>query len=89
VDGPAPEGDRRISLGITGALSAIEFDEALAYLVMCESSNVGVMCVTYSTNGLSPGDIVLFGGGYNRVEAHHMLDPCLASPPGEPFPPAP
>ena len=47
---------------------------------MCAPPGVQVMCVTYSTNGLEAGDVVLFGGGYRRVgERQIMLDPCLAS----------
>jgi hypothetical protein len=77
----APNVDARISLAIRGALTAVEFDGTLAYLVMCDPSAVQVMCVTYSTNGREPGDVVLFGGGYIRVgEKQIMLDPCLASP---------
>jgi hypothetical protein len=76
----APATDARISLAIRGKLTAAEFDAALAYLVMCEPSGVQVMCVTNSTNGLEPGDMVLFGGGYARVgEKRVLLDPCLAS----------
>ena len=76
----APRTEDRISLGITGKLTAVKFDGALAYLLMCEPPGTQVLCVTYSTNGLEPGDVVLFGGGYRRVgEKQIMLDPCLAS----------
>jgi hypothetical protein len=76
----APRTEDRISLGITGKLKAVKFDGTLAYLLMCEPPGVQVMCVTYSTNGLEAGDVVLFGGGYRRVgERQIMLDPCLAS----------
>lgn len=77
--GKAPSTDARISMSIRGALSAVESDGALAYLVMCELPGFQVMCVTYSTNGMAPGDVVLFAGGYQRVgERQVMLDPCLA-----------
>jgi hypothetical protein len=76
----APKLDARISLGIVGKLAAVNFDGALAYLVMCEPSGVQVMCITYSTNGLKPGDSVLFAGGYRQAgERQIVLDPCLAS----------
>lgn len=75
----APAYDGRITMSIRGALSAVETDGTLAYLVMCEAPGVRVLCVTYSTNGMQPGDVVLFGGGYSRVyETRVMLDPCLA-----------
>lgn len=76
----APEIDARVSFAIEGELVAVEWDGALAYLVMCEESGVQVMCVTYSTDGRHVGDKVLFGGGYSRVgERRILLDPCLAS----------
>ncbi len=63
-----------------GALSAVETDGALAYLIMCAQPGIQVMCVTYETNAMKPGDVVLFAGGYSRVgEKQVMLDPCLAS----------
>jgi hypothetical protein len=75
-----PEADRRITLTVRGALSAVESDGVLAYLIMCPEPGVQVMCVAYSTNGMQPGDVVMFGGGYARVgENQVMLDPCLAS----------
>ena len=76
----APQVNARITMSVRGALSAVESDGALAYLVMCEEPGVQVMCVTYETNGMQPGDVVLFAGGYSRVgEKQVMLDPCLAS----------
>lgn len=58
----------------------VHFNGVLALLVMCEPPGVEVMCVTYSTNGLEPGDTVLFAGGYTRIaEKRIVLDPCLAS----------
>jgi hypothetical protein len=76
----APEVDRRITLTVSGALSAVESDGVLAYLIMCPEPGVQVMCVAYSANDMRPGDVVMFGGGYSRVgEKQVMLDPCLAS----------
>ncbi|MCB4769940.1 hypothetical protein LGR54_15075 [Ancylobacter sp. Lp-2] len=76
----APATDDRITLGLKGKLTGVHSDGVMAYLLMCEPAAVQVMCVTYGTNGLAPGDSVVFGGGYSRVDAHHvMLDPCLAS----------
>ncbi|SFQ11749.1 hypothetical protein SAMN05216176_101425 [Nitratireductor indicus] len=75
----APAYDGRITMTTQGPLSAVETDGTLAYLVMCEAPGVQVLCVTYSTNGMQPGDVVLFAGGYSRVdETRVMLDPCLA-----------
>lgn len=74
-----PAYDGRLTVSIQGVLSAVETDGTLAYLVMCEAPGVRVMCVTYSTNGMQPGDFVAFGGGYAPVdETRMMLDPCLA-----------
>ena len=76
----APQLDARITMSVRGALSAVESDGALAYLVMCAEPDVRVLCVTYSTNDMQPGDVVLFAGGYSRVgDKQVMLDPCLAS----------
>lgn len=74
----APEIDARISFTIAGALSEVHSDGALAYLIMCEPDNVQVICVTYSTNDLERGDVVLLAGGYSRIgDQEIMLDPCL------------
>ncbi|WP_244412750.1 hypothetical protein [Ancylobacter novellus] len=76
----APRTDNRITLGIKGRLTGIHTDGVMAYLLMCEPADVQVMCVTYSANDLSRGDVVVFGGGYSRLDDHHVvLDPCLAS----------
>lgn len=77
----APRIDARITMGIEGVLSAVEWDGTLAYLIMCEEPGVQVMCVTYSKEGREIGEKVVFGGGYVRAgERRIMLDPCLASP---------
>lgn len=74
-----PDYDGRLTMSIRGALSAVETDGTLAYLIMCDAPGVRVLCVTYSTNDMQPGDVVLFGGGYAPVdESRVMLDPCLA-----------
>lgn len=79
----APAIDARVSFAIVGKLTAVEWDGVLAYLVMCEESQVQVLCVTYSRDGRNIGDTVLFGGGYSRAgERRIMLDPCLAGPAG-------
>lgn len=67
-------------MAVSGELTAVDFDSALAYLVMCETNDFQVICITYSTNGLEAGDVVLLAGGYNRGgENRIVLDPCLAS----------
>ncbi len=74
----APQIDARISFTIVGPVAEVHFDGALAYLIMCEATGVQVMCVTYSTNDLEPGDVVMLAGGYSRIgEKQVMLDPCL------------
>ena len=76
----APQTDDRVSIGIIGHLVSVDWDAALAYLIMCDEPGVQVMCVTYSKDGMNIGDKVLFGGGYSRVDDNKiMLDPCLAS----------
>ncbi|GLK72141.1 hypothetical protein GCM10017643_22570 [Ancylobacter dichloromethanicus] len=76
----APNTGNRITLGIEGTLTGVHTDGVMAYLLMCEPAQVQVMCITYSANDLKPGDVVVFGGGYGRLDAHHVaLDPCLAS----------
>jgi hypothetical protein len=67
---------QRISLAIKGKLSAVDAG-VLAYLVMCDAPG---MQVTYETNGMRPGDVVAFGGGYERSGPKRVIiDPCLAS----------
>jgi hypothetical protein len=76
----APDTQARITMGVRGRLSAVNFDGTLAYLVMCEQPGAQVLCVTYSTNGMKAGDTVLFAGGYGRFNKKQIvLDPCLAS----------
>jgi hypothetical protein len=76
----APQIDGRVSFTIEGEIVAIEWDGALAYLVMCKEPGVQVMCVTYSKEGRESGETAIFAGGYARAgERRIMLDPCLAS----------
>ncbi|WP_299910386.1 hypothetical protein [uncultured Paracoccus sp.] len=80
--GYAPETGERISLTVRGRLSAVESDGVLAYLVLCETADVQVLCVTYETGGFEPGDGAVLAGGFIRAEGRRvMLDPCLASDP--------
>lgn len=74
----APDINARISFSIVGVLEEVHEEEGLAYLLMCQPDQVRVLCVTYSTNDLNPGDEVMLAGGYSRVgDAQVMLDPCL------------
>ncbi len=53
------------------------FHGALAYLIMCPSEGVQVMCITYQAEEVT-GEIVRFAGGYQRAgEKQVVLDPCL------------
>jgi len=73
---PEPEG--RIDLSVTGELTFVRTDGALWYLFIC--ADVRVLCVTYQSNDMKPGDRVVMQGGYSRRDANHvMLDPCLAN----------
>ena len=75
---PTPE--TRIDLALVGALTGIKTDGALWYLVACAAPDIRVLCVTYESNDMKPGDAVLLRGAYSRVDADHvLLDPCLAS----------
>ena len=76
----APDVDARITFAITGKLTAVHWDGALAYLIMCEDGDVQVMCVTYSKEGRKVGETVSFAGGYVPAQGDRIiLDPCLAS----------
>jgi hypothetical protein len=76
----------KIELSVSGALSMVEFDGALAYLGTCEPPAPRVLCIAYGTNGLDIGDVVVLSGGlggYSRPDTNHiLLNPCLPSPPG-------
>ena len=78
----APDSGDRISLTVRGRLSAVDRDDALAYLVLCAAEDVQVLCVTYETGDFQPGDGAVMAGGYIRAgDRQVMLDPCLAMPP--------
>jgi hypothetical protein len=76
----APKTSARFSLAIRGKLSAVTSDSALAYLVMCDPPGLQVICVTYQTNGMTPGEVVEFGGGLStdkrQTDRHGPLS-CL------------
>ncbi len=76
----APQTGDRITMAMQGRLSEVHTDGALAYLIVCDEPGVQVMCVTYQTNGMAPGDTVLVAGGYGRAgPTQVILDPCLAA----------
>ena len=73
--------DDRIDLSVDGALTAVQSDGALWYLVVCNLPDLRIMCVTYEGNDMKAGDKVVIKGAFRRVDANHaVLDPCLASP---------
>lgn len=75
-----PTTDNRIDLALIGALTAVKTDGALWYLVACAAPDIRVLCVTYQSNDMKPGDSVLLRGAYTRVDPDHvLLDPCLGS----------
>lgn len=56
----------------------VQFDGALAYLGVCAPPDPQVLCVTYSTNGRTTGDVVVVSGAYSERGPNHVqLDPCL------------
>ena len=74
------EPDFRIDLSLDGKLTALQSDGALWYLVVCNLPDLRVMCVTYESNDMKPGDRVVVKGAYRRIDPNHaVLDPCLAS----------
>jgi hypothetical protein len=78
-------GPTRVDLSVVGTLTFVHHDGTLAYLGLCSPPDVRVLCITYQTNGLKIGDVVMVAGGYGRPDADHIvLDPCLASQPPEP-----
>lgn len=81
-DVPTPSGLDRIDFSAVGALSLVHFDGVLAYMGICEELDAKVLCVTYSTNDLKPGDAVIVTGSYRKMAANFViLDPCLTSRP--------
>jgi hypothetical protein len=76
----APKTDERFSLYIKGKLSAVHWTGVIAYIVMCDEKVMEVVCVTYETNDMRPGEVVSFAGGYRRRgEKQIIMDPCLTS----------
>jgi hypothetical protein len=75
-----PEMEGRIDLSVSGAVAEVKTDGVLRYVVLCNTPDVKVLCVTYSANDLKVGDIAYAKGGYRRIDANHaLLDPCFAS----------
>lgn len=75
-----PDDDHRVDMAIAGPLAAAEFDGALAYLVVCPADGPQALCISYSTNGMKPGEHVKIAGGTQRVGSDRViLDPCLAT----------
>jgi hypothetical protein len=73
-----PDVEYRINLTVAGELTGVRTDGALWYLFMC--TDVRLLCVTYESNGMKPGDRVIIRGGYSRRDDNHvLLDPCLAN----------
>lgn len=72
--------EQRVDLWATGPLTIVDTDRVLWYLGICATPSIRVLCVTYSDNGMKPGDIVTVRGAMNVQDAKHiLLDPCLAS----------
>jgi hypothetical protein len=78
--GKAPQTDSRFNMAVRGVLSRVSGGAGLVYLAMCKDPDLTVTCITYSTNGMSTGDVVTFVGGYRQLnDGRVLLDPCLAS----------
>jgi len=76
--------ERRIDLWVEGNAVGIQSDGALWYVVLCQSPDIRVLCVTYERNEMKVGDYVQARGAYSRRDENHvLLDPCLAGPPDE------
>lgn len=70
----------RVDLSVIGEITSIRTDGVLWYITVCNLPDVRLMCVTYKSNDMKVGDRVNIKGGYNRVDANHiMLDPCMAN----------
>jgi hypothetical protein len=76
-------GPKRVDLSVTGPLALVHFDGTLAYLGLCGTEpDPKVLCITYSTNDMKVGDMVVVAGGYSRPNPDYIvLDPCLARRP--------
>ena len=70
----------RVDLSLIGEIAGVRTDGVLWYVTMCNLPDVQIMCVTYKSNDMKPGDRVFMKGGYSRLDGNHiMLDPCLAN----------
>ena len=76
-------GATRVDFSVTGPLALVHFDGALAYLGLCGTApDPKVLCITYQTNDMKVGDVVVIAGGYSRPNPDFIvLDPCLAQRP--------
>jgi hypothetical protein len=80
LKGLGQQPDERIDLWVSGPLTFLHSDGALWYLAICSEPGIRVLCVTYSDNGMKPGEKVLVRGGMRMLDQTHIvLDPCLAS----------
>ena len=79
-------GETRVDFSVTGPLALVHCDGTLAYLGLCGTApDPKVLCVTYQTNDMKPGDVVTVAGGYSRPNPDFIvLDPCLAQRPSDP-----
>jgi hypothetical protein len=76
-------GATRVDFSVTGPLALVHFDGTLAYLGLCGTEpEPKVLCITYQTNDMKVGDVVVIAGGYSRPNPDFIvLDPCLAQRP--------
>jgi hypothetical protein len=60
----------------------VHFDGTLAYMGICTEPDAKVLCVTYSTNDMKVGEVVVVSGSYQKVAPNYVvLDPCLTHKP--------
>jgi hypothetical protein len=75
-----PPVEQRVDLWASGPLTIVQTDQVLWYLGICTEPGIRVLCVTYSDNGMQPGDVVTVRGAMDVQDPKHiLLDPCLAS----------
>jgi hypothetical protein len=76
--------DDYVVIDVVGEVTLAETDGVVAYLGMCEPPAPRVLCITYSLEGIQPGDRVILSGAYARPGPEAVrLDPCLHYPPEE------
>jgi hypothetical protein len=63
-DVPTPGGLARIDFGAIGPLTLVHFDGTLAYMGICTEPDAKVLCITYSTNDMKVGEVVVVSGSY-------------------------